>query len=227
MAAPTSDRIAELAGEVTHAESAGEALRKVRDLRRELDAFERQQVARALSEGANFSTIARELGISRQAVHRRFRSLAVGEKPLQTSSDARIVLRLAREEAEALAASEVDGSHVVVATLRAAELPAAEILRSAGATLERARMQVEASGLRGPLFKRSAGNRVAGLRPVLTASAREARERGDSQIEVEHVLLGTLSNEHVDAARTLVAIGVEPRDVVAALSNALRSRSRP
>lgn len=225
MAGPTSDRIVELAGEVTHAESAGEALRKVRDLRRELDAFERQQVARALSEGANFSTIARELGISRQAVHRRFRSLAVGEKPLQTSSDARTVLRLAREEAEALAAPEVDGSHIVVATLRATDLPAAEILRNAGATLERARTQVEAPGLRGPLFQRSAGAR-AGLRRVLAASAREARERSDRQIEVEHLLLGTLSDEQVDAARTLVAIGVEPRGVVAALSSALSARSR-
>src|SRR3954465_6805618 len=190
---PTPQRIADLAGEVAGAPSAGEALRKVRELRRELDSFEREQVARALSEGTTFATIARELGVSRQAVHRRFRSLAAGDEPLQTSDDVPRVLRFAREEAAALAAPSANGSHMVVATLRAAELPAAEVLRRAGATLDRARTQVEAATPRAPLFRRSAGSGVDELRAVLAAAARVARARGDRQIEVEHLLLGLLS----------------------------------
>src|SRR4029079_18193968 len=50
-----------------------------------------------------FATIARTLGVSRQAVHRRFRSLLADEEVLQLSLDARRVLRLAREDGGARA----------------------------------------------------------------------------------------------------------------------------
>jgi AcrR family transcriptional regulator len=216
-----SQRIADLAGEVARAPSAGEALRKVRELRRELDEFERNQVGRALSEGATFATIARELGVSRQAVHRRFRSLAAGEEPLQTSLDARRVLRLAREEALAVSAPATSGPHIVVATLRAADLPAAEVLRRAGATLDRARTQVEAATPRVPLFRRAAGSGVDELRAVLAAAARVARARGDRQIEVEHLLLGLLGAPASEAGRTLGALGVDAKAVEVELGSLL------
>jgi ATP-dependent Clp protease ATP-binding subunit ClpA len=219
---PTSQRIADLAGEVTQAPTAGGALRKVRELRRELDAFEREQVARALSEGATFATIARELGVSRQAVHRRFRSLTADEEPLQTSLDTRRVLRLAREEASAHAAAP-SGSHVIVATLRAADLPAAETLRRAGATLDRARTQVEAATLRTPMFRRSPENAAQEIRSLLAGPARVARARGERLIEVEHVLLGVLGDDAGDASRTLGALGVDARKVEADLLKLLDS----
>jgi AcrR family transcriptional regulator len=221
---PTPQRIADLAGEVAGAPSAGEALRKVRELRRELDSFEREQVARALSEGTTFATIARDLGVSRQAVHRRFRSLAAGEEPLQTSQDVRRVLRFAREEAAALAAPVPTGSHVVLATLRAGDLPAAEVLRRAGATLERARTQVEAATPRAPLFRRSATGRPDELRSLLAASARVARARGEHHIEVEHLLVGSFADPAGDASRTLSALGVDVSAVEGALVRLLDAR---
>src|SRR4051794_34697937 len=73
-------RMARLAGEAAEAATPGEALRTVNALRRQLDQFERLQVARALAEGASFAMVARDLGVTRQAVHRRFRDLA-GEAP--------------------------------------------------------------------------------------------------------------------------------------------------
>src|SRR3954452_22297422 len=51
------------------------ALRALTALRDELDALERQQVGRALREGKTFTAIAKPLGISRQAAHRRYRDL--------------------------------------------------------------------------------------------------------------------------------------------------------
>ena len=88
----TPQRIAQRFSEILEAKTPIAALRAVTALRRDLDAFERQQVARALADGATFASIARELGISRQAVHRRFRNLSPADAPLVTSPDARRVL---------------------------------------------------------------------------------------------------------------------------------------
>jgi ATP-dependent Clp protease ATP-binding subunit ClpA len=203
----TGQRIAHLAAEAADAPTALETLRRVTELRRELDAFERQQVARALAEGATFARVARDLGVSRQAAHRRFRDLVGAEVPLQTTSDARRVLRYAREEAAALGTRTPAGEHIVLATLRAAELPAAAVLRGAGATLERARTQVEAASPRAPLFRRAGG--TGDLHALLAPAARAARARGGHQIGVEHLLLGTLSDDGGGAARTLRALGAD------------------
>ena len=222
---PTPERIAELAAEVTGAPTTGEALRKVRDLRRELDAFERAQVARALSEGGTFATIARELGISRQAVHRRFRSLSAGAEPLRATQDARRVLRFAREEALAGGASTTSGAHIVLATLRAGDVPAAEVLRRAGATLARARIQVEAATPRVPMFERTGVTTGEDLRHLLAGAARLARRRADRLIEVEHLVLAFLGDDTSDAVRTLRAIGVDPQRIEADLEQALDARN--
>lgn len=221
--ANTPHRIADLAEELVTAATAAEALRKIRELREEIDSFEREQVMHALADGVTFATIARDLGVSRQAAHRRFRSLAAGEAPLQTSVETRRVLRLARDEAVAVGAPAPTGSHVVVATLRAADLPAADLLERAGATLERARIQVEASTPRVPMFRRVPAS-ADDLRKLLAAAATVARSRGDKRIEVEHLLLGTLADPTGDAARTLAAIGVDHAAVTAELARALAAR---
>ena len=69
-----------------------EALIALTTLRSELDAFEREQVRRALESGYSYSAVARGLGISRQAAHRRYRSL-------RTAESLREAVRRARFEA--------------------------------------------------------------------------------------------------------------------------------
>jgi transposase-like protein len=216
------ERIAALAADAAGTDSAGEALRKVSALRRELESFERLQVARALGEGMNFAEIARDLGVSRQAAHRRFRDLASDEPPLRSAEETRRVLRYAREEAAALAAPAPASEHIVLAVLRAADLPASAVLRNAGATLARARTHVEGATSRAPLFRRP--SRTNELRELLAAPAREARGRGSRRIEVEHLLLGALAAEAGGAARTLTALGVDPEAVRDALSALLEAR---
>lgn len=212
----SGDRIAQLAAEAASTASPGESLRKVSELRRELEAFECLQVARALAEGTNFAAIARDLCVSRQAAHRRFRDLAGDEPRLLSTAETRRVLRYAREEASALGAETPRSEHIVLAVLRAADLPASAVLRNAGATLARARTQVEGATLRGPLFRRAPRD----LRELLAAPAREARKRSSRRIEVEHLLLGALSDETSGAARTLSALGLDldaVRDALSAL----------
>ena len=79
--ASSSDRLLELTEHAVRAGQPAAALRAMTALREELDAFERLQVARALDAGQSFGDVARAIGISRQAAHRRYRDLAGVELP--------------------------------------------------------------------------------------------------------------------------------------------------
>lgn len=192
------------------------ALRKVSELRRELDAFERRQVAHALADGATYASIGRDLGLTRQAVHRRFRSALGDEVLLRLSPDVRRILRYTREEATAMQAEDLGSEHIVLGVLRAADVPAAGVLQGAGVTLARTRTQIGGTVSRG-LFRRTTDVEVP--RELLAAAAREARARGDHRIEAEHLLVSALEDRSGGASLTLRAIGVDPgalRDVFVA-----------
>jgi ATP-dependent Clp protease ATP-binding subunit ClpA len=218
----TGERIAELAAEALAADSSSEALRKLTELRRELEAFERSRVTEALAEGTNFAMIARDLGVSRQAAHRRFRDLLRDQPPLLATPETRRVLRYARDEASSLGAVAPRGEHMLLAVLRAADLPASAVLRNAGVTLVRARMEVEAIEA-GRRFRREVPEHD--LRELLTAPARNARRRRSRRIEVEHLLLGALEATDGGAASALTAMGVDPDVIQDALSALLEVRS--
>jgi transposase-like protein len=91
------------------------ALRELRALRAELDAFEREQVRFALESGASFASVARGLGITRQAAHRRYRNLLDGEASprLLASADALALLQRARRVAAEDSAAYVEPGHVL------------------------------------------------------------------------------------------------------------------
>src|SRR3954451_25088801 len=139
----SGQRICRLAEEAANAERPQEALRLLCELRRELEDFERRQAAHALSVGESFGEIARALGVSRQAAHRRFRDLAPGddgdglERP---TPEARLVADYAREEAGEEAG--VRSEHMLIAVLRFGDGAAASALEDEGVTLLRARAAV-------------------------------------------------------------------------------------
>src|SRR4051794_41898109 len=87
------------------AHSPAEALRALAELREELAQLEHEQVQRALDAGASFSDLARMLGISRQAAHRRYRraTRAAPEVSLEPAAtitrEARAAIEFALEEA--------------------------------------------------------------------------------------------------------------------------------
>ena len=118
--------------------------------------------------------------------------------------------------------------HIVLAVLRADDLPAADVLREAGATLDRARTHVEGTSPRAKLFRREPD--PGELLAFLETSAREARARGSRRIEVEDVLRGALEDPAGGAARTLRALGADPDEIRDRLATSVRSsssRSRP
>ena len=93
------------------------ALRELNALRAELDAFERDQVRRALESGASFAAVARALGITRQAAHRRYRHVLneTAAPRLAASPEALALLHRARQEAAHSGASTVNAEHVALA----------------------------------------------------------------------------------------------------------------
>jgi hypothetical protein len=139
-------RICRLADEAAAATDPESALRKLRELRDELDKFERTQVVDALRAGLSFGAIAKALSISRQAAHRRYRDLAnVAAKPLRLSSNARRAILLAREEAASSGARGVASEHLLLGVLRSGG-SASRALEAGGVTPEAARKCLRAGG---------------------------------------------------------------------------------
>jgi ATP-dependent Clp protease ATP-binding subunit ClpC len=198
------------------APSPGAALRKLRALREELEAFERVQAARALAEGTSFAALGRDLGITRQAVHRRYRGLAPvggGEEGRHTlllpAPEVRLALRFAREEA---GAASLTGAHVLIGLLRATTLPA---LDEAGVTLAKVRMHVDGLAGDSPLFRRAGA--PPDVRAVFATTARAALLHGGGRITAEDLLLAVLRAPESSAARTLRALGADPEIVASKL----------
>jgi ATP-dependent Clp protease ATP-binding subunit ClpA len=218
-------RLARLAIETAGAPTPRASLRLLTELRRELDEFERRQVAQALADGASFAAIARDLGLSRQAVHRRFRDVAGEEAPLVASPEVRRVLRYAREEAAAAQAGEPRSEHVLLAVLRASDSGAAAVLHDAGVTPARARTHVDGASPRGSLFRRQHDAGDPGK--LLAAPLQIARDRGARRIEVEDLLAAALDDPAGGAARTLRALGADPAAIRDELSRPRAGRVGP
>ena len=194
------------------------ALQTLTRLHVELSEFERQQVARALTAGRSFGAIARAMGLSRQAVHRRFRDLASHRRVLKTlppSPEVRLLFDYAREEASALGAAVVAQDHVLLGILRNGDGRAASRPR---------RRRSHAGGCAAGGLGRSGPARPAGkrvdLRAVLAETVQCARRRGAERIEAEHVLRAAVADEAGPGAELLRRLGVPPARVLAELDEA-------
>lgn len=228
----TPDRLRDL---VEHAVRAGQpaaALRAMTALREELDAFERLQVARALDAGQSFGAIARALGISRQAAHRRYRDLAgieledagaprAAQGRMLVTSEARAAVALAREEASALGARAVGSEHLLLGIIRGRAATVSHVLEAGGVTLAEARRCAQPTLVDGapppPPPGRPVESGPRGIsvyaRVVFEQSLREAVKRGDGYIGVDHLLLASLEDPNGGACRTLCELGLDPEVV--------------
>jgi len=235
--ASSSDRLREL---VEHAVRAGQpaaALRAMTALREELDAFERLQVARALDAGQSFGDVARAIGISRQAAHRRYRDLAgvelphegepVGTRRLVVTSEARAAVTLAREEASAMSAPAVGSEHLLLGIIRCRAPITAAVLDAGGITLADARRCARPTLVEGAPPPPSAvplgtDERPRGVsayaRAVFGLALREATKRGDGYVGVDHLLLASLEDPNGGACRTLFELGLDPEQVRAGIA---------
>ena len=211
MASPPAT-IEQLARESVQIDDPETALRALTALRRELDATEPEIVLRALQGRASWSQIARALGISKQAAHRKYRHLfeqantAVDQR-IAVSAEARQCIQFAREEAKRFAQPAVATEHILLGILRCRGSEAFDALDAEGITLEAARgcLQTTMPGVPPGELKRPAEQYQvsAHAHRIVEGSRREARDRAQDSIGVEHLLLALLSDSRNGAVQTL------------------------
>ena len=183
---PNAQQIIALLERALTAPDPTQSLATLTELRRELDELERVHVARALQAGESFATVARPLGISRQAAHRRYRDLATAPPTRPTlSPEAREALIRAREEATLHGSVSIDSTHLLLA-----------IARQRGVDVEAARHSF------GPPTINAA--KPSGLHPALHARL----TRGVGTLQVDHLVEAAL--EDPDGRRLLNWMGVPP-----------------
>jgi ATP-dependent Clp protease ATP-binding subunit ClpA len=218
----SEQRICRLAQAAADARDPLSALETVVELRRELEIFTREQVARGLGAGESFAEVARRLGMSRQAAHTRFRDLAPAQRSrVQATDELRRVLRLAREEAVSSKAAALGSEHLLIAVLRGGD-DAAQALFREGVTLEAARAR-ERELAANPAPSSGGGASHLGMRGVLRDATRGAIPRGERCLGVDALLLAALADPEGGARRVLTALGVDA-DAVRVDSGANRTR---
>jgi hypothetical protein len=224
------ERLVQLLEHAVRASDAEVALHALTALRRELDAFERVQAWRALDAGSSYGAVARALGISRQAAHRRYRDLAAATEPppggeparLRVAPDARAAVQLAGEEATALGAAQMGSEHLLLGILRAGDAQAAAALRAAGVTLDGARAAATPTLATPAANGAEAEDRASAVtryaRVVFGEALRHAAAQPGHSISVSDLLRAALRDPDGGASRTLAALGVRPDVVIAGLS---------
>jgi transposase-like protein len=219
------NRLTELLEHATKASDPEVALHALSTLRRELEAFERVQAWRALENGSSYGAVARALGISRQAAHRRYRDLAAATEPpagaeaaaprLRVAPEARAAVQLAGEEAAALGAIRMGSEHLLLGILRSGDGVAAAALRGAGVTLEAARAAAEPTLVD---EEPPNGGITAYARRVFHDALRHAAADPSHIINVTDLLRAALRDPRGGARRTLEALGVSASEVASRLS---------
>jgi transposase-like protein len=217
------DRLAELFEHAVRASDPELSLQALAALRRELDAFERVQAWRALDAGSSYGAVARALGISRQAAHRRYRELAAAAEPppgtvrRRVTPEARAAVQLAGEEAKALGAARIGSEHLLLGILRAGDDRAAGALRAHGVKLEAARLAALPT-LAGDAGGATESALTAYARRVFGEAMRQAATEPGRPIDPADLLAAALADRGGGACRTLAALSVEPETILEALS---------
>src|SRR4051794_8775687 len=143
------------------------ALHELRVLRAELDLLERERVRSALESGASFAAVARGLGITRQAAHRRYRHLTSEPPRLVATPEALTVLQRARHVAARAGSPTIEAEHIARALAgpveRGAGAPPGALGRGLFEAFARLGNPIGVEELRRVVSERGAGAHVEGV----------------------------------------------------------------
>src|SRR4051812_24613830 len=192
----------------------GRGLDAIRRLRHELERAEEAQVANALAAGWSWARIGRALGVSPQAVHRKYAGCA--PSPLATSiptvaGSVKGGLVLARTGASARGDALGGTEHLLMALLQQGEGRAAAALRRGGASLRMLRAAADVHAPRDVCFvPPSRIGMTARAAAALDRAALLAQQEGDQRMCDHHILKAILANPMSGAVALLQVIGVSP-----------------
>ncbi|MEA2289607.1 MAG: ATP-dependent Clp protease ATP-binding subunit ClpC [Solirubrobacteraceae bacterium] len=213
-------QLGELLRRATNTVDPDDALRALTLLRGELDRLERDHVSCARVAGSSWSQIADALSITRQAAQKRHRGAtpsSSGPAPMRTvlvTAPARMAVRIGRQEARAMGSDVVGSEHLLLGVMRSGDHEAARVLRDMGISLQDLRTAAQPTLVDGrPAGPPGRDGISAYARSVLEQSLREAVDRGEGYIGVEHLLLALLREDAGGAARTLAELGIDPSAV--------------
>jgi hypothetical protein len=210
-------------------------LKAIGQLRHELETLERHHVAVACSEGWSWSKIAGELGVTKQAAHKKHaeavRALEEAREIDEVPTDARVVVtaearqavRVARDEARAVGSRVIGTEHLLLGVLHAEGSREVGVLKRLGVDVVAARgclqptMAAEDRAIAVTAADTAAAAAATGVSPLARAcleqSLRETIRRGDGHLGVEHLLLALVSRTDGGAARTLEQCGTSAETV--------------
>jgi ATP-dependent Clp protease ATP-binding subunit ClpA len=217
--------IEQLAHDVIEIRNPETALRALTALRQELETMEPSLVERALRAGSSWSQIARALGVSKQAAHHKYRHLsdralteATGGAKILVTGEARQSVQFAREEARRLGHRMIGTEHILLGILRCNRSHAVRALGTLGVTHGAALECLQPTLPGVPAEEQSAGDKrrdgvSAHARRIMEGSLREALNRGDGYIGVEHLLLALLTDSRNGAVQTLEVLHATPSKI--------------
>jgi hypothetical protein len=200
-------------------------LTAVAELRLRLDTWEAAHVDGAVADGWSWQRIAESLGVTKQAAHARHsRRTSRSQEGLVVAGRARRAVQRARVEAARLGAERMGTDHLLLGLLLEEDGgPVKAALDDCGITREAVRQgAAERGGRRGAAAEPPAVSPET--REALEQSMREAVARGDSRLDVEHLLLAVLHEPGGSGQRAVMASGRSPRAVERRLSRALKAQ---
>jgi hypothetical protein len=193
-------------------------------------------VAGCRRDGKSWSEISAALGVSKQAVHKRF-SGAIADQIIASTTPtldrfterARTVLTAARASARDLGSPQVRPGHLLVALFSQPEGIAARVLTGMGVTAQAATAALGASitGDAPPANDPKHPPFAPECERVLRDTLAVALELGHNYIGTEHMLLGLLREEDTPVAGALAGLGVGAAGVKVRIGELLRGFTRP
>lgn len=200
---PAPDALARLSEAVLVSQRLGEAA----------DQLIGHYVDQARRSGATWSAIGEAMGVTKQAVQKRFAAdlpgFGRGDLPLDRfTARARVTIAAASGEAAAMSKTQIGPEHLLLGLLSEPEGFAARALTALGATPEQIREQVGA----GPAPAAVADSRQLPFsdraKVSLGRGFHAALELGHNYIGTEHILLGLLADTRGAGATALGALGI-------------------
>ena len=177
------------------------------------DALLGHYVDRARGSGRSWTEISNVLGVTKQAVHKRFAgNFPLGDEAptLQRFTDrARHTLEAAKPAAATLGHNYVGTEHLLLGLYAEPESVATKVLLAASVTRDAVEAAVVARVGRGSATEESRQSFTPRGAAVLTLALSEALKLGHNYIGTEHLLLAMYRDPESIAAQVLAALGLD------------------